>query len=130
MNPLVHMSLRPEIESIPYARLVARRVLCDGDDDPLYFSAFTEIVANAVHAHCQAGIDRPISVDVVLEPDPMVVVCDTAFGFDVTDPMKNRFPGGRGLGLTIANAVCPGLTIDSSGHGTKVSLPYPSIDTR
>ena len=109
-------------------RLVLRRTqpaLLSDDEASLFLTAFTEVAANAVKAHQQHNIDRPIELQVRNRPPMSVTVIDCGPGFDIDNPPPlppDQTEGG--LGLMIAKGIRPNMTIESGSEGTRVVLPY------
>jgi len=117
----------PEIEAIPYARLILRWALPDIDDTTtaLYYGAVTEVATNAIAAHGEAEVSEPIEFQVhSAVGSQSIEVRDQGTGFDPLDVDRST-DGESGFGLNIARAVCPNLVIKSSSSGTSVLLPFP-----
>ncbi len=126
-GPAYTVRLANDVELIAFARLMLRRTLPDLDavDEPLFFGAVTEIIANAIAANQRAQREEPIELSLHLGPEPQIVVRDNGTGFDPRSPLQHPESSGEGLGLQIAHSVCPDLSIDSSPTGTTVTIPFP-----
>lgn len=116
-----------DVEHLRAVRMVARRALpaLDPDEASLFYGAVSEIVTNAIDAHRRAGVAKPIRIEIRARPGLAVIVRDHGPGFEEATVQ----PHGRGHGLVIARAVCPGLQIDSSPDGTSVVIPFPEPTT-
>jgi len=119
----------PDLDSLALIRLVLRRTLPDLKPDVAssYYSAVTEILTNAIHAHRDADLEAPIEVGVRLEAPPAVTISDRGRGFDPTEVISGR-DDFSGNGLRIATTVCPQMTIASDSNGTTVTMPFPEAD--
>lgn len=117
----------PDVGRLRAVRMIARRALpaLDPDEASLFYGAVSEIVTNAIDAHRRAGVAEPIRIEIRARPGLAVVVRDHGRGFEAATVQ----PDGRGHGLVIAHAVCPGLHIDSTPDGTTVVIPFPEPAT-
>jgi len=119
----------PEVEGIPYARLVLRWALPELDEtsSALFYGAVTEVATNAVTAHMHASTTRPVEIRVQGELGAQAIeVRDYGTGFDQNE-IKEGSSDESGFGLTIARSVCPDLSITSAATGTTVRLPFPEL---
>lgn len=126
-----HVSLPPTDVSVAIARSMIRRiaVFASEDAESSFLVALTEVVGNAVDEHRNTGIADPVSLVVQYGNIDVVRVVDSGRGIDLIDRSTSRSTTSdqSGRGLTLARAFVPGMTFDTTGNGTTVSLPLTGL---
>ncbi len=123
MKPLCSLTVPSDTANAPLVRSCLRDVIdfTDEDASSSFLIAVTEVFVNAVEASLRHTPAPPVIVEFWDAPERQVKIVDRAGGIE-----PGSAAGTLGLGLTVARAFVPRLSIEPHPGGTSVVLSMES----